>query len=578
MTAGPTSIDDVLSIKTEYVIPRFQREYSWEDNELLALLEDVVANIAIGNNKKLDVGNYFIGSLVLVDNRQSSKQLLVVDGQQRLTTITILFSVLTQLFDEQKKEVLSDQVHEYVEFQNNDGAPVFRLRNESPKPFFQTRIQSKVDKRDQRDPETEEEVRLLNAYKYYQDVLSEKKLRKIFKKERNAEEIKYINDIGYVELLKALRDQLLALSVIQIIVPDKDTANIIFETLNAKGKDLEPIDLIKNKIFQTLDSESPIDKTKEDWKALRKKVYSRSELVKIGDFYRHFWISNYSGVPASKLYERFLKEIPQNRKAYTGFIDKLKKSADVYIKIAVPMLEDWPDLNDKEIYQALDLMHILNNKQSRSLILSLIENRGLISGAKFRKAFGILENMHFLVKLSKGNPSWIESLMAKYAKKIRVAKNKADTSKIIDDLGIDIGKKKPTYIQFKNGFEKLIFLDEVTRDKKLIQYIFRKFENSYRDTNELKMYKMSLDHIAPQVEKVENGGQIGNLLPLGQELNSKMGAKLFQEKKQILAESDYMVVKKFLEDNSTKEEWTAEDITNRTEKLARIAFDEIWKI
>lgn len=578
MTAVPKNIEDVLSINKEYVIPRFQREYSWEDSELSVLLEDIVSKITVMSKDNFETEEYFIGSLVLVGNSTSSKQFLVVDGQQRLTTITILFSVLTQIFEEQKEKVLADQVHKYIQYKNNDGEPIFRIKNETPKPFFQTRIQSQIKERDQRDPETEEEVRLLSAYNYYYDALSDYKLRKVFKKDKSSEEIVSVGAADYVSLLKALRNQLLALTVIQIAVPDKDTANIIFETLNAKGKDLEPIDLIKNKIFQTLSDENPIDKTKEDWKALRKIIYSRSQLVKIGDFYRHFWISNYSITPASKLYEKFLKQVPQTKSAYTEFIDRLKNSASSYVQIAAPLNEDWPRIEDKEVYQALDLMRILANKQSRSLILALMENRKIIKDNYFHKAFNILENMHFLLKFSKSNPSWIESTMSTCAKKIRKSTNAEETGRIIDQLEKDISSRMPPYDQFRSGFEKLTFLDGVTKDKKLIQYIFKKFEHRYQETKELTTYEMSLDHISPQVLDLDNGGEIGNLLPLGQGLNSKMGHMSFESKKQKLKESEYMTVKEFLKENSGKTEWTAKDISDRTERLARLAYYEIWHL
>ena len=93
--AQPRTIRDALTLPRRYVIPRFQREYSWEAEELEELWNDLLDSIKIENDT-LVASEYFIGSLVLVgdddDTRNIDRQ--VVDGQQRLMTFTIAFSVL----------------------------------------------------------------------------------------------------------------------------------------------------------------------------------------------------------------------------------------------------------------------------------------------------------------------------------------------------------------------------------------------------------------------------------------------------------------------------------------------------
>jgi len=88
--AVPRTIADTLDLKRKYVIPRFQREYSWENDELQELWDDLLDCFTV-HNGKLYPNEYFIGTLVLVgdddDNMNIKRQ--VVDGQQRLMTITI---------------------------------------------------------------------------------------------------------------------------------------------------------------------------------------------------------------------------------------------------------------------------------------------------------------------------------------------------------------------------------------------------------------------------------------------------------------------------------------------------------
>lgn len=120
--AQPRTIRDALTLPRRYVIPRFQREYSWEAEELEELWDDLLDSIKIENNM-LVASEYFIGSLVLVgdddDTRNIDRQ--VVDGQQRLMTFTVAFSVLSQLFKKIEEEKLSEIVHNYIIGEDENG-------------------------------------------------------------------------------------------------------------------------------------------------------------------------------------------------------------------------------------------------------------------------------------------------------------------------------------------------------------------------------------------------------------------------------------------------------------------------
>jgi uncharacterized protein with ParB-like and HNH nuclease domain len=91
------------------IAPRFQREYSWTKEQVKELWDDIVTNITI-NDDEISHEEYFIGALVLVGDDKSS-MLQIVDGQQRLTTITILLSVLCDRFLEIKRNVISPEIN-----------------------------------------------------------------------------------------------------------------------------------------------------------------------------------------------------------------------------------------------------------------------------------------------------------------------------------------------------------------------------------------------------------------------------------------------------------------------------------
>jgi len=198
--AHPRTIRDALTLPRRYVIPRFQREYSWEAEELEELWDDLLDSIKIENNM-LVASEYFIGSLVLVgdddDTRNIDRQ--VVDGQQRLMTFTVAFSVLSQLFKKIEEEKLSEIVHNYIIGEDENGKAYTKVVSETPKPFFQYRIQRKDIDFTQL-PKTKEEERILAAYVFFENKLEQKNILKELAARFPGQEL------SYGDALKLFRD------------------------------------------------------------------------------------------------------------------------------------------------------------------------------------------------------------------------------------------------------------------------------------------------------------------------------------------------------------------------------------
>ncbi len=164
------------------------------------------------------------------------------------------------------------------------------------------------------------------------------------------------NDIPYLEILKAIRDQILKCKTIFITVENENVAQTIFETLNAKGKDLETLDLVKNKLFGTLDEEHPSDFAKESWKKIKENLASREDYVGLSAFFRHIWISQYEFVTESRIYNSFLKHIKVNEDSYKEFLNNLNKSSLDYVKIVSPLQNDWTLQETKGVYDSLSAL------------------------------------------------------------------------------------------------------------------------------------------------------------------------------------------------------------------------------
>ncbi|MEL6069825.1 DUF262 domain-containing protein, partial [Escherichia coli] len=194
------TISELLSVNRKYVVPRFQREYSWVKEQINELWYDVISNIKLESDFTYSNNEYFIGSLVLVGD-ETGREMQIVDGQQRLTTLTIFLSVLCEAFKSNNQSDLASALFEnYIEGRDDDGKKFFKLINETPKPFFQKNIQH-INKADDI-PQTQEERNLLSAYKEITSLASKEKLEKYFSVEINTED-------NYSSVLKAIRDQIL---------------------------------------------------------------------------------------------------------------------------------------------------------------------------------------------------------------------------------------------------------------------------------------------------------------------------------------------------------------------------------
>lgn len=566
--ATPKSIEDVLRLQRKYIIPRFQREFSWEQEELSEIYNDLLDNITFLNNKLIPT-EYFIGSLVLVgdDDNTTNIERYVVDGQQRITTFTIIFSVLTRLFEKENKTTLSEMTHQYIIDFDNDGNQYAKLINENPKPFFQERIQKKVPDLSIT-PKSNEEKRLLAAYNYFERQLKESILLKELY-ERNPE----MEQISYIDALKAFRDQILSCKVIYVTVSSMNDAYTIFEVLNAKGKDLSAIDIIKNSIMSVLKEEVPLDSTLEKWNNMKSILSNCS--IDLDIFYRHYWVSKYCLSTTRKLVSYFDSYIPKNTTDYEEFVNDLFKSAQDYAKIVKPSPEDWKQPEDLEIFSALEAFNTFSITQVRIFILALFnaKQRNVISHKNYKKIMIYLEYFHFVfTAVCSSRASGLERRYASYARKLRSCTEKTKSSSYINMLITDLKESLPSYGDFEAKFISINYTSENEKQKRLVQYILKRLERYY-NTNELKPNSFTIEHILPESSKNSYVGFIGNLLPLGEKLNNELKDKDFITKITKYKESNYVTVKTFVKEYEKKSEWTTDFIENRTKIIARILYD-----
>ncbi|GHR64754.1 hypothetical protein VN1269_07350 [Helicobacter pylori] len=262
--------------KNQLVIPIYQRLYSWEKEQCKQLWDDI---IKIGGNDKMD--GHFIGSIlyVLDGNKHSDNTLLIIDGQQRLTTITLLLTALRDHLSDKRKEI---EDH-YLINSDKDSDKKFRLiLSESDKDT----LLSLIDK-DRRKP-SEPSLKIVENFKLFEEWVSKNtdKLETIF---RGLEKL----TIVYIALTKG-----------------KDDPQLIFESMNSKGIELAQTDLIRNYIVMETEIEKQEGFYNQYWRAMEEDFKQNEKLF--NQFVRHYLTIK-------------TREIPNINKVYVAFKDYQQK-------------------------------------------------------------------------------------------------------------------------------------------------------------------------------------------------------------------------------------------------------------
>jgi len=572
------TIFDIFSINKKYVVPRFQREYSWGDDEISELWRDLVANIATKSGK-LSNQEYFIGSLVLVGEDKSTA-FNIVDGQQRLTTITLLMSALVDAFKELSLDDLARGLYAFIEGRDVSNKLFFKLENENPKPFLQNSIQN-YDKV-VANPGSEEETNLRAAYQFFLARLGKASLMGEFSdfwQQAGGDE-----NARHRAILEAIRDQVLTfIKAIYITVGSEDDAYTIFETLNARGMNLSPVDLIKNEIFKTLVDEHPVDNAKFKWKQLYTTLAARDDRLDIDVYVRHFWLSNHEFTTEDKIYKSFKRITHGDKVTIKTLLDQLVDESDYYKKITAPISADWPQQEEKSIADSLVALNIFRVTQVRTLLLALLAMRKkkLVGLTDLRDCLMVLEKFHFLFSaITSSRGSGLERKYSKYARSLRSVGTAKDAKRVLSELKTDLMQKVPPQEAVRDGFRKLAYTTDETRHKKLVQYIFRRIELHLSKTNEIDVGTITIEHIAPESDAAlaDSVGLLGNLLPLGTALNNQAAADSFVKKIPLYRNSTLRVVGDFVGRYGSQTTWTEADIDNRTTELADLAFTHVWKL
>lgn len=358
---------------------------------------------------------------------------------------------------------------------------------------------------------------------------------------------------------------------------------MIFEILNAKGKELASVDLIKNAIFERLDDEVPADTAKETWLQIRNNLCSRSLRIEFASFYRHFWISHYGKVQDNKLYSDFLKKVQKTDESYLNFLKELDVSSRLYAILLKPNLElDFK--NKKEYAFVITEFTAINNVfgivQVRPVLLSLLDLRlrkNKLPYNLFRRIIKTLSCFHFAYNaICSRRTSSLESPLNVFAYNVFQASDKNEINHAVVQLKEELINLLPSEEEFVENFIQLKYSKLNISSNLLTKYVVNNWQ-CLLDNSDTFLPDSSIEHIKDEIENDEQTKLIGNLLLLEQRINSSIPSGLsFEDKKDYYKNSKYNSVNKFISDTLDFKKWDNDDIQARSISWAKEYYKKLF--
>ncbi|GHQ09621.1 hypothetical protein VN0274_12000 [Helicobacter pylori] len=346
--------------KNQLVIPIYQRLYSWEKEQCKQLWDDI---IKIGGDDKMN--RHFIGSILYVLDgiAHSNNTLLIIDGQQRLTTITLLLTALrNHLSDEVKRKEIENH---YLINSDKDGDKKFRLiLSESDKDT----LLSLIDK-DRRKP-SEPSLKIVENFELFEEWISKNtdKLETIFK---GLEKLMIV----WIALEK-----------------EKDDPQLIFESMNSKGMELTQTDLIRNYIIMETETEKQEGFYNKYWRAMEEdfKQNEKQDKKLFDRFVRHYLTIKTRKIPNINRVYVALKDYRQKEGIkIEDLLKDLQKYCGYFCRIVFKKEEA-----DERLNKALGFLVDLETDVIYPLLLELYSdyNDGVLSKQDFIPIIALIES------------------------------------------------------------------------------------------------------------------------------------------------------------------------------------------
>lgn len=550
-----------------YVIPRFQRPYSWDSENVADFWNDVVVN------KQAD---YFIGSMVVYT---MTGKLGVVDGQQRLTTIMILLSCLRNSLQTEGFTDQANGLHKLIERENIENQKEFVLQTQTSYPYFQNQVLAQ-EPADINAQVRNEEERIKSATEQFRRLLSE--LLESVNTNPALSATKKKNEKK--RRLISIRDSILSLKLILVTLDSEEDAYLIFETLNTRGKDLALADLVKNQFTKLIRQKNKaLDQVSINWTKIRTTIEGKRELD-TDTFIYHWWLSTQEYTAQKNIYKEF-RRLLVDEKTARSFLKELETAAAQYRLIHDPDFLAW-DKQLADVRASLTALNLFRVRQQVPLTLSLYRayEDGKIKQSQLIKALAEIEKFHFIFTAvtSQRSSGGISQMYASLARTIYGVENPQAATPILKQITQKLRERVPSESEFVLQFSEIVYTAKLTKERALMKYVLGRIARSSGHPFSADLDDLTIEHLVPQSLIGQSYwdeltvGSAGNLILVTKDLNQKLENKPFKDKKMLLEKNGYktMLPKEFWDAN----ELTPDMIARRTDSLAALSYQTVWKI
>lgn len=512
MKAIQSNLLKFIADSSQFVIPIYQRTYSWTEAECLQLWQDI---LRAGANDK--IGAHFIGSVVYVQEGQYSvsaqSPLLVIDGQQRLTTITLLLSALSELLDEENEIIegfSKNQLRDFylIDPRKKDDKKYKLILSQTDKDT----LIALVDKSKVNFPK-DYSFRVKANYEFFQKKLLEN-----------------------IDNLKIVCQGIAKLLIVDISLDRQyDNPQLIFESMNSTGKELTQADLIRNYILMGLEHDLQSRLYEEYWRPMELDFGQEAYQTYFDAFMRHYLTVKTKEIPKiNSIYEAFKKYHREKNLSIETLVTDIRAYSRYFCNMALGQE------SDKELSYAFKDLKELTVDVAYPLLLELYYDykNSHLSKEDFEKAIRLIESYVFRRAVCAIPTNSLNKTFATFTKSIK--KDRYLESIQATFILLTSYKKFPTDDEFKIRLAEKDLYNFRNRS-----YWLRRLENFGRKER-VNVNDYTIEHIMPQNENLSKEWQeslgdkwkeiqakwlhtLGNLTLTG--YNSEYSDKPFEQKR-----------------------------------------------
>lgn len=561
LNTSTISLKGLLANGRTYSVPPYQRDYAWKEEHWEDLWQDLCELEAPENSQ------HYMGSIVLKE--ASPEHFVIIDGQQRLATLSILVLAVIAAIkklaragqegsDNERRHDLLRQAYIGA---TDPGSLTYASKltlNSTDNGFYQqvlVQLERPASERKLGDSE-----RLLwEAFKYFLRKVDER-----FSKTSGKELADWINLKVSVQLL-----------FIQVSVESEVSAYTVFETLNARGLELTTSDLLKNYLMSLVAprGRGDLDHVLARWKSVSDTIGIR----RLPEFLRHHFNSRHAFIRQERLFKAMRGKV-KNGEDVIALLRDLESAAVCYDALDDPEDDYWLDYpGATRQVRALVLFGVT---QYKPLILAAREKLSPQDLVYVLRICAII-SFRFNV-ISRLGRHELENRYNEAALAIQEgrAKSLAEVRAFL----------KPVYVDdehFRADFEIFRLPAKSSKDKALIRYVLCELERQHSGQDiAAEASEATLEHVLPlnpgehwaeaftSDDHERYSDRLGNYTLLEKKLNmSEAGNKGFADKQRIYAASQYALTRKLGE----LSDWNPESLKERQVRLAKLA-TAVWKL